>query len=116
VKLSDRDLDIIKYVAKHGGVYYSDLEKYVMQKYGVGIKTVSKVVNRLIKERILWRRRFDKKLFIDIDPAFISFVVEMYALLTKERHRVKYYEKKILASNPNNPSEESGNEEVEDNE
>jgi len=114
MRLSDRDLDIIKYVAKHGGVYYSDLEKYMMQKYSVGIKTVSKVVNRLIKERILWRRRFDKKLFIDIDPAFISFVVEMYALLTKERHRVKYYEKKILASNPDN--EESENEEVEENE
>jgi len=94
-------------------VYYSNLVEYVKSKYCIGSKAISKIVNRLIKEKILWRRRFDKKLFIDIDPAFISFVVEMYALLTKERHRVKYYEKKMLVSNPN---EESEDEEVEENE
>jgi len=95
LQLSDRDLDIIKYVARSGGVYYSDLVKYVSQKYGIGSKAVSNIVNRLVDDRILWRRRVDNKLFIDIDPNFISFIVEMYALLTKLRHRIKYHERKV---------------------
>jgi len=93
--LSDRDLDIVKYIAKNGGVYYSDLIKYVTQKYGVGPKAVSKIVNRLIDERVLCRRRIDNQLFIDIDPNFLALIVELYALLTKERHRVKYFERKL---------------------
>jgi len=108
--LSDRDLDIIKYVARNGGVYYSDLVKYVSQKYGIGSKAVSKIVNRLVEDRILWRRRVDNKLFIDIDPNFISFIVEMYALLTKLRHRIKYHERKVSREE----DEEAEDEDVEE--
>jgi len=96
--LSDRDLDIVKYVAKNGGVYYSHLVEYVSQKYGVGPKAVSKIINRLISERVLCRRRIANQLFIDIDPSFVSFIVEMYALLLKEKHRIKYFERKLESS------------------
>jgi len=93
--LSDRDIDIVKYIAKNGGVYYSNLVEYVKSKYNIGPKAVSKIVNRLINERVLCRRRIDNQLFIDIDPSFVAFIVELYALLMKEKHRVKYYERKL---------------------
>jgi len=93
--LSDRDIDIVKYIAKNGGVFYSNLVEYITSKYNISQKAVSKIVNRLINERVLCRMRIDNQLFIDIDPNFLALIVELYALLMKEKHRVKYYERKL---------------------
>ena len=94
--ISERDMEIIRFVAKRGSVSLKDLENFIMSKWNVSIKTANRIVNRLAKAGVLRRRRIDKHLWVELHPQFLSFVVEIYSYtLQKRDYRIRYLEDKM---------------------
>ena len=95
--ISERDMEIIRFVAKKGSVPLKDLENFIIGKWDVSIKTANRIVNRLAKAGVLRRRRIDKHLWIELHPSFLSFIVEIYSYtLSKRDYRIRYAETKVV--------------------
>ncbi len=96
IHLSERDLDIVIYVARHREVRLRDLEKYIMDKYELSLKRAGAIIRRLVNDNILAKKRdSSQRLWVYVAPAFISTVAELYSsLYMSDRDRLRYYEKK----------------------
>ena len=93
--LEGRELEIVIHVIENSPISLVDLENWIMQRFNLSLSGAYKLVYRLKKMGILRYRRFRNKIFVEVTPEFIATVTRLYALLlSKEGHRVRYFEQR----------------------
>jgi len=93
ILLSGRELEVVTYVIENSPVSLVDLENWIMKRYNLSLSAAYKIVYKLKKSNILRYRRFRNKIFVEVTPEFIATITKLYALLlSREGHRVRYFE------------------------
>jgi len=94
--VNDRDWEIVRFVARQGFVKLRELEDWIARRWNVGIRGAWRIVDRLVKQRVLRRRRISRALWVELHPEFIAMISEVYAyILGRSPHRARYFERRI---------------------
>ena len=85
--MNERDIDVIRFVMQKNVIRLRDLEDYISQKYGIGIKASYSIIKRLIDKEIFKVSRTNRTIFIEPHPKFLRLIVEFYSYISPERAR-----------------------------
>lgn len=94
--LNARELDVLEYVIVNAPVSLRRVEDYVMEKYGVKLRTAARIVENLKSKGFVMYRRSKRRIIVDVSPEFIAFISKYYSLIMNSlsRDRLRYFEKK----------------------
>ena len=95
--LNARELEVLEYIVLNAPVLLRDVEKYVMEQFGVGLRAAALVLQRLREKGIIkYSRDYKKRYTVDVSPDFISFISKWYNLLYRSpsRDRLRYFDRK----------------------
>ena len=95
--MSAREIEILEYIVSNSPLLLRDAERYIIERYGVGMRAAARILQRLREKGFIkYSRDYKRRIVVDVSPEFISFVSKWYNLLYRSpsRDRLRYFDRK----------------------